>query len=52
MALADWFCTRADSLFLAYPPGQYFSYSNLGYILLAAAADTKSTSHGARLRIS
>ena len=38
--LTDWLTANRETLFLPHPPGRYFSYSNLGYILLAAAAET------------
>ena len=37
--LADWVAARGPALFLPHPPGQFMSYSNLGYILLAAMAE-------------
>lgn len=37
--LPDWLADQGGKLFLPHEPGTYFSYSNLGYILLAAAAE-------------
>lgn len=37
--LPDWLAAQGGKLFLPHKPGTYFSYSNLGYILLAAAAE-------------
>lgn len=37
--LTDWLIARRETLFLPHKPGTYFSYSNLGYILLGAAAE-------------
>ena len=38
-SLREWLKTQGPNLFLPHKPGTYFSYSNLGYILLAAAAE-------------
>ena len=38
-SLPDWLMANRNTLFLPHKPGGYFSYSNLGYILLAAAAE-------------
>ena len=37
--LPDWLMSHGANLFLPHQPGTYFSYSNLGYILIAAAAE-------------
>ena len=37
--LTDWLQAQMHSLFLPHRPGTHFSYSNLGYILIAAAAE-------------
>ncbi len=38
-SLQDWFRNTGTGAFLPHRPGSYFSYSNLGYILLAAVAE-------------
>lgn len=38
-SLPDWLKTHGPKLFLPDQPGTYFSYSNLGYILIAAATE-------------
>ena len=38
-SLPDWLKAQGRNLFLPHRPGTYFSYSNLGYILIAAAAE-------------
>lgn len=39
ISLPDWLRSQGPNLFLPHRPGTYFSYSNLGYILLAAATE-------------
>ena len=41
-SLADWIVEQGPAIWSDHPPGTYFDYCNLGYILLAAVAEQAS----------